>query len=470
MGISDFLICLGAAAIALSFITFIWMRFHLLIEARMDMGRINSLMKLVILFSTVILPLLSWVILYRLTVIEKIFYVESDDFEYMTVIGNQSISLVANQGNHWSFVLLLAVWTAGFLWFGVRRFIKHTLLLKKLEACSSPCRNPCVLRLKEELTRELGIKKEAVILTSGIIYSPFTAGVIQKRIFLPDTEHTGEEWRLLLEHELVHCRSGDLICRKLVFLMRSVYWFVPFIYRLADYSVEVNEMACDKKVLEHQPVCVRARYASLILEAQETEGEPLGASLSGQTEESLERRIRHIMKTAGQGNPWTILALSALLVLMCPFAAFGSAYGVSGLQDWLVRNVLVKEVEETQNDEEMVIQREKLSTERIIKDAFAVDPQKGGWIELTIQGKVLLEGGSVFLTGESWVGFLVEGGRETDCFRIGLININGEKIYVESEDGWVHRTFRDLFGTHWIFIEGVTEQQVHIRGNVTVLH
>lgn len=468
MGISDFLICLGAAAIALSFITFIWMRFHLLIEARMDMERINSLMKLVILFSTVILPLFSWVILYRLTVLEKI-YVESDDFEYMTVIGNQSISLVTNQGNHWSFVLLLAVWTAGFLWFGVRRFIKHILLLKKLEACSSPCRNPCVLRLKEELIRKLRIKKEVTVLTSHMIHSPFTAGVIQKRIFLPDTEHTGEEWGLLLEHELVHCRNGDLIYRRLIFLMRSVYWFVPFIYRLADYSIEVNEMACDKKVLEHQPVCVRARYASLILDAQETEGETLGASLSGQTEESLERRIRHIMKTAGQGNPWTILALSALLVLMCPFAAFGSAYGVSGLQDWLVRNVLVKEVEETQNNEEMVIQREKLSTERIIKDAFAAYPQGSGWLELTIQGEVLLEGGSVFLTGDSWVSFVAEGDRETDRFRIGLIDINGEKIYVESEDGWAYRTFRDLFGTYWIFIEGVTEQQVHIRGNVTIL-
>lgn len=223
------------------------------LERRMDMGHLSLFLKMVVVFSAFGMPVLAGLILYKFVFGERI-YLVSDDLLYMDTIHKSSISYGTPWGNHWISLLLFLVWFFGFIYYGIFKYAKDRRILKKLEKCSKYTQDKLLIEIKREVMDELGLKGPVLLLSNGIIQSPFMTGIFEQKIFLPESNYTQKEWGLLLKHELVHCKNQDYFFRRLVFILCALHWFNPLIYRLTDYFVEVNEMACDEKVLNRQPV------------------------------------------------------------------------------------------------------------------------------------------------------------------------------------------------------------------------
>jgi beta-lactamase regulating signal transducer with metallopeptidase domain len=109
--------------------------------------------------------------------------------------------------------------------------------------------------------------------------SPVVVGIVRPKIVLPsdfDTRYGAEERRLILVHERMHVRRGDLVVNALWALARSIFWFNPLIHIAARLSRFDQELACDAAVMRNHPNS-RKPYAMAMFRTQLADGAlPLG--------------------------------------------------------------------------------------------------------------------------------------------------------------------------------------------------
>lgn len=81
------------------------------------------------------------------------------------------------------------------------------------------------------------------------------------------------ERELVLAHESVHVRRGDLLACLLVFVLRGLFWFNPLMHWAAARFRQDQELACDAAVLRRYP-SHRRLYGDAMLKTR-LAGEPL---------------------------------------------------------------------------------------------------------------------------------------------------------------------------------------------------
>ena len=213
--------------------------------------------------------------------------------------------------------MILAVWLAGSLYQGVFWHLGKVRLLRQVERMSGQCGDGEIADLKEGMAAWLDVKGGVAVYSGGLIPTPYTRGVLRKRIYLSDEVCTRDEWKLLLTHELIHCRRNDCLYRGALLLLRAAFWFCPHVGRFADYAVEVNEMSCDERVLRERPRGSRGSYCRLLVRMRQNTGTLLGAYLGGDGD-SLERRLRRLIQVHREERTVLAAMLAAGTALLVP--------------------------------------------------------------------------------------------------------------------------------------------------------
>jgi bla regulator protein blaR1 len=99
---------------------------------------------------------------------------------------------------------------------------------------------------------------------------PCVAGLVRPCIVLPAAFRQRYGWRerrLIVAHEIVHLRRGDLYASALVALLRCLFWFNPLLHLACARFRLDQELACDARVLARFPEARRA-YAGAMFKAQ----------------------------------------------------------------------------------------------------------------------------------------------------------------------------------------------------------
>ncbi|PPV09048.1 TonB-like protein [Xanthomonas bromi] len=145
---------------------------------------------------------------------------------------------------------LLAVWGAGAvamavaLWWRQQRFVRSLGALHALDSGLWTA------------THDVGL--------------PVSLGILRPRIVLPmnfDTRYTAAERTLILAHEQLHLRRGDLYANLLAALLLCIGWCHPLMH-LAWRAFRLDqELACDADVLARYPG-KRRSYATAMLKTQ----------------------------------------------------------------------------------------------------------------------------------------------------------------------------------------------------------
>lgn len=464
---SDVFVLAGTMVLIWNLLITLIILFRKQLERSMNMKQLNILLKAIIMYSFLVMPMIVMITLYKATYHGK-FYIEGDDFSYFYVIGKETVSTSTGLGNHAVLYMLFCVWLCGVVFKGILSLIKDSKLLKAIEKCSIDCPNSVVLELKEELAAELKINSPVKIFENAVIESPFTIGLWKKQIFIPTENYTRDEWRLILKHEFIHCKKIDYLFRRIIFLLCSVYWFNPAMEKFSEYFVEINEMACDEAVLEQESMKVHAFYGHLLIKIQE-KGISISdaVSLTGHTEDGLDRRIRNIMKKSGKTKRWFVGAISVTMALMVPFISFAVAYGVSSVQDMAVDFV---------EDEEIIPVPEHVEekmgmfdeSQKVRELDVQITPRGVGYIDITINGKELVKTAAISLSANAMVGLVLLADNSSDKFRAGIMDSNGRETYVEVSNDMIYTFTVKQSGQYTVFWEGTTVNSVHVRGSVTV--
>lgn len=151
---------------------------------------------------------------------------------------------------------------------------------------------------------------ESTAATAGL---PAVAGVLRPRILLPadfGQRYSEQEQALVLQHERVHVRRGDLLANALVALLRCVFWFNPLLpFALRRFRLD-QELACDEWVIARNPRA-RRQYGEAMLKTQFDEL-PLPLGCHWQARHPIKERIEMLKRPTPTPLHWMAATLFAL--------------------------------------------------------------------------------------------------------------------------------------------------------------
>jgi hypothetical protein len=161
----------------------------------------------------------------------------------------KSAGAVAAEPTAWWSCFVLLAWLAGtgalalWFWQSHRTFVRH---LGELRASGG------------------------VFFSSSLQTGPALLGLWRPKIVVPAdfaSRYTEREQALILAHERVHARRGDMAANLLQAALQCVFWFNPLVHAAASYFRMDQEMACDAAVLRVHPGAVRI-YADALFKSQ----------------------------------------------------------------------------------------------------------------------------------------------------------------------------------------------------------
>lgn len=164
---------------------------------------------------------------------------------------------------------------------------------------------------------------------------PAVCGLLRPRIVLPadfGSRYTEGEQALVLQHERLHVRRGDLFANALAALLRCLFWFNPLL-ALASRRFRLDqELACDEAVIARNPSARRA-YGEAMLKTQFAEL-PLPLGCHWQATHPLKERIAMLRRPTPSPLRWmSALLLTLLISAFAGYAAWaaqpGEAMGAS---------------------------------------------------------------------------------------------------------------------------------------------
>ncbi|GGD67176.1 M56 family metallopeptidase [Paenibacillus nasutitermitis] len=95
--------------------------------------------------------------------------------------------------------------------------------------------------------------------------SPMVMGLWNPILVLPDTRLGKKELAMIMSHELVHLKRGDLLIKVLLLLANAAHWFNPSVYSMIRQMNALCELSCDEAVVKGMDDESRRLYGETLL-------------------------------------------------------------------------------------------------------------------------------------------------------------------------------------------------------------
>jgi beta-lactamase regulating signal transducer with metallopeptidase domain len=127
-------------------------------------------------------------------------------------------------------------------------------------------------RAHASFVRGLGrlVPDGGLYLSGSCVTGPALLGLWRPKIVVPAdfaTRYSAQEQALVVEHERVHARRGDIAVNLVQAGLQCAFWFNPLVHAAALRFRADQEMACDAAVLRRHPGLVKT-YAQALLKSQ----------------------------------------------------------------------------------------------------------------------------------------------------------------------------------------------------------
>lgn len=176
------------------------------------------------------------------------------------------------------------------------------------------------------------------VLRSGAAGSgPVLLGVWRPTLVLPADfrrSYGRQERRLVLAHERIHARRGDLWANAACAALQCLAWCNPLIHLAAARFRLDQELACDEAVLRRHGQA--ATYARALLKTQlSAQGIPLACQW--QAAHPLKERIVNLKSTVSPARRQAGQLAAGLLLAACSLAAWGAQAGAATDKQYFVK-------------------------------------------------------------------------------------------------------------------------------------
>lgn len=399
---------------------------------------------------TLFMYLLSAVTITVTTYQSRVLYIQSgeiEDFPYVEHVTGWGLQEAFGTDVNRYLRMILLIWMAGFILVGIAGIIRETKMIRRILKFSTRYESESFEKSKQELLRQLKIKKNVKVFQSPLVETPFTTGVFRPKVVLPKQRFSEEELGIILKHEFTHLKRKETFYKLAMGLMKGVNWFNPVIIFFAKEFNNYSELTCDELVMENEGKEIRFQYSKLLLEiAGGGLDRETVAALKNGNERTIERRIINIMKGNRKVGRFATVLVSAAFLGMCGMVISVSANSAVALEKKVVEEKRAKSgIEEKvglfefpeSNKEFVGVPRQ--TEVNGIPLLLMPDKEKNQIeVEVEIENMFVLKDVTV---GEH-VRFNLFSKSEQDKFQAGILNLNtGEYKYVDSYWGGVTHTF-----------------------------
>lgn len=214
------------------------------------------------------------------------------------------------------------LWLLGVVLFLAWQRWKYTSFRQMLKRNRRKVLDASVLDTYYSLCKEMGIKKRPDLHFCGGLPSPLCVGFFRQEIYINSEGREEEDMRLILKHELTHCKRKDLWFKGVLMLARAVHFFNPFVHWMAKLAERDMELSCDVAVMENCTMEERQAYSMAILRTVREanhKGMQLSTAFFGGKEE-LKLRFENIFDMTVKKRGIALFTAAALVV--CGGTAF----------------------------------------------------------------------------------------------------------------------------------------------------
>lgn len=191
-------------------------------------------------------------------------------------------------------VVIWAVWVCGLLLAVIRNLRKYHEVKVLKENPRMSLSN--YLAIFDRAKKEVGIKKNVILLCADNTRTVCTIGVFRKYVIVPEEGMTDEEIYYSLKHELIHVKRSDVAWRYMGLLAVLMHWFNPLVY-LCLYVLSLYcEQSCDDILVQDLDKAEKKKYGELIINMSKDDGFgkwKYRASLTG-SKKIIEWRLRNM--------------------------------------------------------------------------------------------------------------------------------------------------------------------------------
>ncbi len=442
------------------------------LEERLRMAYVSRLIKGIVLFLALVLPLYMVYLYYSLTIV-GVEPIESEDFRYMVSLRHWTFKMFLPRPYRFIPYTLLGIWALGVLWTGIIPFFRNRKVLKELEQYAEEISDP---EFAEASRNVLKNGKKIKLYRSEFVPSPFLWGILNKRIFLPAEEFAQKEKALIYQHELIHCKRQDYTFRRIFACLCAVYWFNPGVYLFAHYFADVNEMACDDAVLAERSNEDRRLYALLLYRISvQDKGNAYGAvSFTGFRSSTLERRIKN-MKRKKKKREAVLVAITALTILiLCPAIAYGASKGILEMQDKAVSSIMRATEPSTKISEAPQLVYEEFQEEYNPEEfteiqSIVLNPRGGTTINLTLTAGDENRFDFMHFDKGAKVHLFLSGDNTSDTFQAGLVDSNNNLKGYISQGGTIEANIViEEVGDYAVFVKNTGSSVLNVTGMLLI--
>jgi beta-lactamase regulating signal transducer with metallopeptidase domain len=163
--------------------------------------------------------------------------------------------------------ILSLVWILGIAAFLLYYFMGYFLFRRAVRRFSRPVEDERTLAIWNAVRREMHVVRPIQLLSCKKVQSPMMTGFFHPILLLPDTDYSDTGLHMILKHELVHYKRGDIWYKLLMICANAVHWFNPLVYLMVTASNQDLEMSCDSAVIQDADTASRKQYSETILAA-----------------------------------------------------------------------------------------------------------------------------------------------------------------------------------------------------------
>ena len=162
--------------------------------------------------------------------------------------------------------MAVLLWLGGGALFLVYHFSLYYFGSERIYQKSFKCTDARLLTAVRQNAEALKLKKIPEIrVLENADKSPFTMGIWQNTIFLPDKEYEDRKLNYVLKHELVHCKNKDVLKKGIMLIVNAVHWFNPLVWLMRRLVTQDIELFCDEEVLGDGTKASRKEYSEVIM-------------------------------------------------------------------------------------------------------------------------------------------------------------------------------------------------------------
>ena len=174
--------------------------------------------------------------------------------------------------------------------------VRAQVRLQTLKAAATPAESAELAHLSRQWAGRSGIKTPPSIMQVERLASPFTAGIQESRIYLPQHLIGSGHEGMIIAHESIHIARGDQFTRPLERIVADLLWFSPFAWmarRRLDY---LREASCDAATIgmTGSPGAYARALVDVARQQSDRTPLPVGAFIL-RDKSSLKRRVSSVM-------------------------------------------------------------------------------------------------------------------------------------------------------------------------------